>query len=113
MRVNANRVNRTVSRVSWLVKRNACFLALIAGLIASVGARRVLRGGRRVLRDGEKEMKLVVKWLEEHNYRILSIDHIAWCVYHGKFNLYDIGGSEWLRTVNTCVDNGIIEELEK
>jgi len=46
MRVNANRVNRTVSRASWLVKRYAYFLALIAGLAASIVSTAVLvRGG--------------------------------------------------------------------
>ena len=45
MKINANRVNRTVSRASWLVKRNACFLALIAGLVASVASTAALVAG--------------------------------------------------------------------
>jgi len=46
MKINANRVTRTVSRTSWLMARYACFLALIAGLIASIVSTAVLvRGG--------------------------------------------------------------------
>ena len=45
MKVNAKRVDRTVSRASWLVKRNACFLALIAGLLASVVSTAALVAG--------------------------------------------------------------------
>lgn len=46
MKVNTNRVNRTVSRASWLMARYACSLALIAGLLASVVSTAVLvRGG--------------------------------------------------------------------
>ena len=45
MKINANRVNRTVSRGSWLMSRNACFLALIAGLVASVVSTAALVAG--------------------------------------------------------------------
>ena len=45
MKINANRVNRTVSRASWLMARYAYFLALIAGLLASVVSTAALVAG--------------------------------------------------------------------
>ena len=45
MRVNANRVDRCVSRASWLMARYACLLSLIAGLLASVVSTAALVAG--------------------------------------------------------------------
>lgn len=55
--------------------------------------------------------EVVIKWLESHGYRILSLDHITWCIYHGKFNLNHVGDDIWYKTVADCLENGIIEEV--
>ena len=74
MRVNANRVNRTVSRVSWLVKRNACFLALIAGLAASiVSTAALVAGGMDCQRAAA--LSVLVAYL---------VAGVAYCAMEGK-----------------------------
>ena len=46
MKINAKRVESYTTRTSWLMARYACFLALIAGLIASiVSTAALVRGG--------------------------------------------------------------------